>query len=144
MKLPKAKQNSPEWQAAAEALLMASEDRGPLMHAHVGAGAARCKADSRVQSIKGEVLGTAKADVRQIKQAASGTSDKLVTDVDAALLGRLRRVRCFIAPQGEGPIAIEASIRAGLIAAWCHHQDQFVPALRARRNGDQISLHSAA
>ena len=36
MALPKAKQRSPEWQAAAEALLMAAEDRGPLMHAHVG------------------------------------------------------------------------------------------------------------
>ena len=32
MKLPKAKQQSPEWQAATEALLMAAEDRGPLMH----------------------------------------------------------------------------------------------------------------
>jgi hypothetical protein len=36
MKLPKSKQQSPEWQAATEALLMAAEDRGPLMHAHVG------------------------------------------------------------------------------------------------------------
>ena len=37
MKLPKAQQNSPEWQAATEALLMAAEDReGPLMHAHIG------------------------------------------------------------------------------------------------------------
>ena len=36
MALPKAKQQSPEWQAATEALLMAAEDRGPLMHAHVG------------------------------------------------------------------------------------------------------------
>jgi hypothetical protein len=34
--LPKAKQESPEWQAAAEALMMAAEDRGPLMHAHIG------------------------------------------------------------------------------------------------------------
>jgi hypothetical protein len=34
--LPKSKQQSPEWQAAGEALLMAAEDRGPLMHAHVG------------------------------------------------------------------------------------------------------------
>jgi hypothetical protein len=25
-----------KWQAAIEALLMAAEDRGPLMHAHVG------------------------------------------------------------------------------------------------------------
>ena len=36
MKLSKSKQQSPEWQAATEALLMAAEDRGPLMHAHVG------------------------------------------------------------------------------------------------------------
>jgi len=36
MALPKAKQQSPEWQAAAEALLMAAEDRGALMHAHIG------------------------------------------------------------------------------------------------------------
>jgi hypothetical protein len=27
---------SPEWQAAGEAVIMAAEDRGPLMHAHVG------------------------------------------------------------------------------------------------------------
>jgi hypothetical protein len=36
LKLPKAKQRSPEWQAAGEAVIMAAEDRGPLMHAHVG------------------------------------------------------------------------------------------------------------
>jgi hypothetical protein len=35
MKLPKSKRQSPEWQAATEAVLMAAE-RGPLMHAHVG------------------------------------------------------------------------------------------------------------
>lgn len=35
-KLPKAEQNTPEWQAATEALIMAAEDRGPLMHARVG------------------------------------------------------------------------------------------------------------
>ncbi len=34
--LSKSKQQSPEWQATTEALLMAAEDRGPLMHAHVG------------------------------------------------------------------------------------------------------------
>jgi hypothetical protein len=33
--LPKSKQQSPEWQAAGEAVIMAAEDRGPLMHAHV-------------------------------------------------------------------------------------------------------------
>ncbi len=32
---PKARQ-SDEWQAAIEALLMAAEDRGPLMHARIG------------------------------------------------------------------------------------------------------------
>jgi hypothetical protein len=36
MKLPKAKQKLQEWQTATQALIMAAEDRGPLMHAHVG------------------------------------------------------------------------------------------------------------
>jgi hypothetical protein len=36
MKLPKAEQSLPEWQAATEALIMAAETRGPLMHARVG------------------------------------------------------------------------------------------------------------
>jgi hypothetical protein len=34
--LPRAKQESPEWQAATKALILATEDRGPLMHAHIG------------------------------------------------------------------------------------------------------------
>ena len=36
MKLPKAEQDLPEWQAATKALMMAAEDRGPLMHARIG------------------------------------------------------------------------------------------------------------
>jgi hypothetical protein len=32
----KAEQNLPEWQAATEALIMAAEDRGLLLHARVG------------------------------------------------------------------------------------------------------------
>jgi hypothetical protein len=36
VKLPKAEQNLPEWQAATEALIMAAENRGPLLHARVG------------------------------------------------------------------------------------------------------------
>jgi hypothetical protein len=36
MKLTKAEQNLEEWQTATEALLMAAEDRGPLMHARIG------------------------------------------------------------------------------------------------------------
>jgi hypothetical protein len=36
MKLPKAEQEAPEWQAATEALTMAAERCGPLLHARVG------------------------------------------------------------------------------------------------------------
>jgi hypothetical protein len=36
MALPGKTRQPDEWQAAIEALLMAAEDRGPLMHAHVG------------------------------------------------------------------------------------------------------------
>ena len=36
MKLPKAEQAKKHWQTAAEAVLMAAEDRGPMMHAHIG------------------------------------------------------------------------------------------------------------
>jgi hypothetical protein len=36
-RLPKAEHESPQWQAAIEALIMAAEDRGPLMHARIGA-----------------------------------------------------------------------------------------------------------
>jgi hypothetical protein len=35
-KLPKGEQHLEEWQAATEALIMAAEDRGPLMHAREG------------------------------------------------------------------------------------------------------------
>lgn len=35
-KLPKAKADEPAWQAAIEALMLAAEDRGPLMHAEIG------------------------------------------------------------------------------------------------------------
>ena len=36
MALPRSKQHSAEWQAAGEAVIMAAEDRGPMMHARVG------------------------------------------------------------------------------------------------------------
>ena len=36
MALPGKTRQSVEWQAAIEALLMAAEDRGPLMHARIG------------------------------------------------------------------------------------------------------------
>ena len=36
MKLPKAEQNLEAWQTAVGALIMAAEDRGPLMHARIG------------------------------------------------------------------------------------------------------------
>ena len=35
-RLPKAEQQRDEWQTAIEALIMAAEDRGPLMHARMG------------------------------------------------------------------------------------------------------------
>jgi hypothetical protein len=36
MALPPEAKGAPQWQAAAEALLMAAEGRGPLMHARIG------------------------------------------------------------------------------------------------------------
>jgi hypothetical protein len=36
LKLPKAEQSMPHWQAAAEAVIMAAEGRGPLLHARIG------------------------------------------------------------------------------------------------------------
>jgi hypothetical protein len=36
MALPKAEQNKPHWQTAAEVVLMAAEDRRLLMHARIG------------------------------------------------------------------------------------------------------------
>jgi hypothetical protein len=36
LQLPKAEQKLPEWEAATEALIMAAEGRGPLLHARVG------------------------------------------------------------------------------------------------------------
>jgi hypothetical protein len=36
MMLPKAEQKLAQWQAATEALIMAAERRGPLMHARIG------------------------------------------------------------------------------------------------------------
>lgn len=35
-KLPAADQESPHWQTAIDALIMAAEDRGPIMHARIG------------------------------------------------------------------------------------------------------------
>ena len=61
--LPKSKQQSPEWQAAGEAVIMAAEDRGPLMHAHVGMVLALhgAKPIPGIRFVKREALGTAKA-----------------------------------------------------------------------------------
>jgi hypothetical protein len=35
-RLPKSEQAKPHWQAAIEAVIMAAEDRGPMLHARVG------------------------------------------------------------------------------------------------------------
>ncbi len=44
--MPKGEQHLEEWRTATEALMMAAEDRGPLMHARIG-GAARFKPQRR-------------------------------------------------------------------------------------------------
>ena len=36
MRLPKSEQAKMHWQTAGEAVLMAAEDRGPIMHARIG------------------------------------------------------------------------------------------------------------
>ena len=61
MKLPKSKQQSPEWQAAGEAVIMAAEDRGPACSRRDDTGVARRKADSGIRFVEREALGTAKA-----------------------------------------------------------------------------------
>jgi hypothetical protein len=35
-RLPKAEHETPHWQAATEALIMAAEDRGPILQAEIG------------------------------------------------------------------------------------------------------------
>jgi hypothetical protein len=35
-RLPKAEHDKPHWQLAVEVLILAAEDRGPLMHARIG------------------------------------------------------------------------------------------------------------
>jgi hypothetical protein len=59
MKLPKAEQNLAPWQTAVEALIMAAEDRGPLMHARIGVPSALNRNVERVfnQSRKRHALG---------------------------------------------------------------------------------------
>ena len=61
---PKSKQESPEWQAAIEAVIMAAEDRGPLMHAQVGMMLALhgAKPIPEYDSSKRETLGAAEAE----------------------------------------------------------------------------------
>jgi hypothetical protein len=55
-------------QATTEALLVAAEDRGPLMPCRHDAGAARRGADPGVQSVEGEALGTAEAEAGRVTQ----------------------------------------------------------------------------
>jgi hypothetical protein len=62
MALPGKTRQSDEWQAAIEALLMAAEDRGPLMHAHVGMMLALHGESSRIRFVEREALGTAQAE----------------------------------------------------------------------------------
>ena len=62
MKLPKAEQDLPEWQTATEALIMAAEGRGPLLHARVGMLRALNRTRTRVYyRSQGDALGEAQA-----------------------------------------------------------------------------------
>lgn len=53
-KLPKAQQRLPHWQAAIQALIMAAEERGPLLHARVGMSRALNHGKERVYSDRKE------------------------------------------------------------------------------------------
>jgi hypothetical protein len=54
LKLPKAEQQLPHWQAAVEALIMAAEGKGPLLHARVGMLRAMNHGHERVFSARKE------------------------------------------------------------------------------------------
>ena len=51
-RLPKAEHESPQWQVAVEALIMAAEGRGPLMHARIGMLRALNRHVERVLTLK--------------------------------------------------------------------------------------------
>jgi hypothetical protein len=62
LKLPKATQQLPHWQAGTEALILAAEGRGPLLHARVGMLRAMNHGVERVYSdSEGHALGQAEA-----------------------------------------------------------------------------------
>jgi hypothetical protein len=63
LRISAAEQVRPEWQATIEALIMAAEDRGPLMHAH---DLARRKADSGMRFGEDEALGTSEVEEGQL------------------------------------------------------------------------------
>src|SRR5712691_9156563 len=61
MALPGKTRQSDEWQAAIEALLMAAENRGPLMHARIGMLRALNRNVERVFNSDRQTLGPAQA-----------------------------------------------------------------------------------
>ncbi len=63
-KLPKAEQALTEWQAATEALILAAEDRGPMMHARIGMLAA-LRRDEPVVFTEGKDQGWGKRKLRR-------------------------------------------------------------------------------
>jgi hypothetical protein len=87
MKLPKAEQDLPEWQAATEALIMAAEDRRSLdaRSCRNDAGPARRKANSGVRFIEGKTLGTAEAEAGRMTESAGprfgGESSRKIIEV---------------------------------------------------------------
>jgi hypothetical protein len=80
LKLPKAKQRSPEWQAAGEAVIMAAEDRGPLMHAHVGMMLALhgAKPIPRIQPVERKTMGTPQVGARPMNRHRSAIAGSTI------------------------------------------------------------------
>jgi hypothetical protein len=67
-RLPRAEHERPEWPAAIAALMMAAEDRGPLMHARIGVMRAPSRRAGVRSRPEGHALGTPEADAGSATQ----------------------------------------------------------------------------
>jgi hypothetical protein len=101
MKLPKAEQNLQEWQAATEALIMAAEDRGPLLHARVGMLRALNRHVEREVQSRSERDALGEAEVGKGSVAAGGDNDARRNIRSTQLEGN--RVVHQIGPGGKSP-----------------------------------------
>ena len=72
LKLSKAQQQSPHWQPAVEALVMAAEDRGPLLHARRDAAGDEPWQGTGVFRSQRDTLGQAEAEAGGVKALGIG------------------------------------------------------------------------